>query len=149
MMAKTHFAIGVAIALFFLPKVTHKWIFVPLVLLASILPDIDLGASKFGNFILFRPIQWFFGHRGFLHSYTFCILVSILLAFFWPIAALPFFFGYSFHLLADTFTKEGIEPFWPVKVRSTGLISTGGASEGIVFSVFVILDALLFLSYLF
>ena len=147
-MLRTHLAIAGAIILNFLPKVEYKLVFVPIVILASILPDIDLGASKIGKFPLFRPIQFFFGHRGFLHSYTFCIAIAVLLAFFFPIAALPFFFGYSFHILADSFTKEGIAPFWPLKVRSQGLLVTGGATEGVIFAIFVILDALLFLAYI-
>lgn len=149
MLSKTHLAIGIAIVLFFLPRVEYKFAFVPVVLISSLLPDIDFKDSKIGRFFLLRPFQLIFKHRGFLHSYTFCILISVLFALFYPIFALPFFFGYSFHLLADSFTKEGIMPFWPLKLRSEGIIGTGGISEGVVFSVFVILDFLLFLSYFF
>ena len=54
-----------------------------------------------------------------------------------------FFMGYSVHLIADSFTKSGIQPFWPLKTRSKGPISTGGKIEDSIFVFLVLVDAML------
>ncbi len=145
MLKRTHLAIGVALSVYFLPLVTYTLIFVPIVILSSLFPDIDSMYSTIGRRKIFRPIQLFFGHRGPLHSYTFGIALSLLIALFYPIAALPFFVGYSFHLLADSFTINGIRPFWPAKFNSSGVIRTGGHMDKIIFFTFVIIDTFLIL----
>ena len=146
MLAKTHLAIGVFAVAFFLPYVNHKLIFVPVVLIASLLPDIDSGFSTFGRKAIFKPVQLFTKHRGVFHSFTFCILVSIVLAMFIPVLAFSFFLGYALHLLADSWTLEGIRPFWPTKSVLKGRVKVGGIIEETVFIVFAILDvAFLFL----
>ena len=148
MLAKTHLAIGIFAMVFFLPHVNHKLIFIPVVLIASILPDIDSGFSTFGRKGIFRPVQFLSKHRGIFHSFTFCILVSILLAFYIPILAFSFFLGYALHLLADSWTIEGIKPFWPLKTVLKGGVRVGGVIEETVFIVFAILDVI-FLALLF
>lgn len=137
-------AIGIGIALYFLPHVEHKLIFIPIVILASLLPDIDSMSSSMGSMNLFRPVQMMVNHRGFFHSYTFCIAVTLILTFFYPISALPFFLGYSFHLLADSFTVNGIKPFPPFKAESKGMIRTGSKVEQGILFVFVMIDVVLF-----
>lgn len=140
MMLRTHLAVGIAVVLYFLPFIEHKLVFVPVALIASILPDIDSGFSNIGKHKIFRPVQWLSNHRGILHTYTFCIGISVLLAFFYPIVALPFFLGYSFHLYLDMFTPQGIKPFWPLKVKSSGHVTTGGKVDATIFYIFVVLD---------
>jgi inner membrane protein len=140
---KTHLAIGGALALAFLPAVNNKWVFFPLVLIASIFPDVDTGFSTIGANKMFRPLQWFVNHRGLIHSFTICVLFSVFLAFVWGPLGLPVFLGYSFHLLADSFTVEGIEPFWPFGKRIEGTIKVNGIMEQPIFFVFLIIDALL------
>ena len=144
MIKRTHLAIGLASALYFLPLVNNKLIFIPIVLIASLLPDIDSGFSQLGKKKIFRPVQVVFTHRGPLHSYTFCILFSLIFAFIYPIFALPFFLGYSFHLFADSFTVNGIRPFWPFKVQSSGVARTGGVVDRTLFLVFILIDIVLF-----
>ena len=143
MLKRTHLALGVAVGLFMLPHVNNKLIFLPIVLLASLLPDVDSGFSSLGKRWFMKPVQWFVKHRGVFHSLTFAILVSLVIAFFWPVGALPFFLGYSFHLLADSFTPDGIKAFWPLKFVSKGRIKTGGRIEDGIFLVFLVLDVLL------
>lgn len=145
MIKRTHLVIGLACALLFLPHVNNKLLFFPVVLLCSLLPDIDSPSSYLGHNKIFRPLQWVAEHRGVLHSFTICIVASFVLAFVFPILALPFFLGYASHLAADSFTREGITPFWPWKRTSSGFISTGGSSEYPVFIIFIVLDAVLFL----
>ena len=48
------------------------------------------------------------------------------------------------HLFADSFTKEGITPFYPFfSVKSTGGIATGGKVELGVLFILVIIDVFL------
>lgn len=145
MIKRTHLAIGLAAALYFLPFVNHKLLFIPVVLISSLLPDIDSSFSQLGKKNIFRPVQMVFTHRGPLHSYTLCIFFSLLFAFFYPIFALPFFLGYSFHLFADSFTINGIKPFWPFRFQSSGVVRTGGLIDGWIFIVFILVDVLFFL----
>lgn len=140
MLRKTHLAIAFGIAVYFLHHVNDKVIFFSFVIISTFLPDID---TKMNFFKFWKRNPNNPGHRGFLHSYTFCILISIILAFFYPILALPFFIGYSFHLFADSFTVKGIRPFWPLKTVSKGSITTGGKTEQVVFWVFVLVDVFL------
>lgn len=141
MLMKTHLAIGVFLSLFFIPFInTNIWLFAVVVLFTSLLPDIDLMNSYIGSKWYFRPIQWFVKHRGFIHSFTICILISVLLAMYLPILALPFFLGYGFHLLADSFTIEGTRPFWPLKAESLGKIRVGKGVESGIFWALVIVD---------
>jgi membrane-bound metal-dependent hydrolase YbcI (DUF457 family) len=148
MLSRTHIAIGVFAVLFFLPHVNYKWVFIPVVLIASLLPDIDSSMSTVGKYKVFRPFQLFMKHRGIIHSFTFCILLSVVFAFFYPVIAFPFFLGYSLHLIADAWTVEGIRPFWPMKDTTHGRVKVGGVVEKAVFFVFIILD-LVFLIRLF
>jgi inner membrane protein len=140
MLKRTHLAVAFANGFYFLPYVSNKILFFPVVLLATLLPDIDTAFSSAGRHGIFRPVQWVFTHRGVIHSYTLAIFLSLLLAFFYPILAFPFFLGYSFHLFLDAFTVRGIQPFWPFKKRAEGMIRTGGAVENAIFVVVLIVD---------
>jgi len=74
------------------------------------------------------------------HSFSVCIILSIILAAFIPVLALPFFLGYGLHLLADTFTIEGIKVFWPFPVKSSWRVRTGSRLETTIFLVFLLVD---------
>lgn len=143
MLWKTHLAIGLAVAIYFSNFVTNPLIFIPVVLFVSLLPDVDSGLSRLGKKPIFRPLQWTTNHRGILHSYTFAIVVSFLIALFYPVLALPFFVGYSFHLIADSFTLQGIKAFWPLKFVSKGPVKTGGKVDKSMFYLFVLIDVVL------
>src|SRR3990172_2453853 len=82
MIWKTHLAIGLAIALYFSDYVNKRLIFIHVVLISSFFPDIDSRFSYMGKRALFRPVQWTASHRGIIHSYTMCIALSLLIAFF-------------------------------------------------------------------
>ncbi len=143
---KTHLAIGIAVALYFSNFVNNPFSFVILTLIATLLPDVDSGFSYLGKKPIFRPLQWTTKHRGILHSYTFCVFFSILIALFFPLLALPFFLGYSFHLIGDSYTIQGIKPFWPLKFVSKGPVKTGGKFERMLFNVFALIDIILIVS---
>ncbi len=145
MIKRTHLVIGLAIALYFLPLVNHKILFIPIILISSLMPDIDSAFSQVGRKKIFRPVQMVFTHRGPLHSYTAAAFFSLVFAFFYPIFALPFFLGYSFHLFADSFTINGIKPFWPFRFQSSGVVRTGGMIDRTIFLIFVMVDIILFI----
>lgn len=134
---------GVAVGIYFSNYVANPLIFIPVVLVASLLPDIDSGFSYLGKKPIFRPLQWTTVHRGLIHSYTICILLSFIIALFSPFLALPFFIGYSFHLITDSFTSNGIKPFWPLKFVSKGPVKVGGKIDRALFYTFVIIDIIL------
>src|SRR3989344_4156179 len=146
MMFRTHLTIAVFLILLFLPVVIfNKWIFVFVLLFCTFLPDIDISQSYFGKYKILRPIQWFVKHRGFFHSFTLALIVALLFAFYIPILALPFFLGYSGHLIGDALTSEGIRPFWPSKHEIKWKIKTGGKTEKIVFYVLWLVNVLFFI----
>jgi inner membrane protein len=142
MLGKTHLVIALFATIIFLPHVSHKWAFIPIVLLATMLPDVDSGFSSVGKKPIFRPLRVLTRHRGLFHSFTFCILATLALTLYWPVLAFPFFLGYGLHLLADSWTPEGIKPFWPLKLVSRGNIKVGGTIENTLFLVFVLMDVL-------
>jgi len=115
-----------------------------MVLIATIIPDLDSGYSSFGRHSIFSPLQFFVKHRGIIHSFTTAVLFSVLIAFWWPVASFGFFLGYSVHLLTDSFTREGIQPFWPFKIKSSGPIATGGRIEESLFLSLIFIDIILF-----
>jgi len=78
--------------------------------------------------------------RGLIHTYTFCMGISIVLAFFYPVLALPFFLGYSFHLTLDAFSTEGIVPFWPLTKKTSGKVRTGGSVDAAIFYILLLVD---------
>ena len=121
----------------------NQIVFVVMALIGTLLPDIDIAFSTLGRYRVFRLLQAFVRHRGVIHSFSFAVLLSLIIAVFWPAASLGFFLGYGLHLFSDSFTKDGIQPFWPYKKRSLGFITTGGKIETTVLVIFIIVDLLL------
>jgi membrane-bound metal-dependent hydrolase YbcI (DUF457 family) len=147
MMFKTHFAIGVFLILLFLPVVLHKWSFILIMLICTILPDIDMSQSYLGKHKILRPMQWIAKHRGFFHSFTLAVGVALIFAFYYPIFALPFFLGYSGHLIGDALTSEGIRPWWPFKNEIKWRIRTGGKRERMIFYSILIINFILLIGF--
>jgi len=143
MLFKTHFAIGVFFLLVFLPHVNYTLVFVPVILAASVIPDIDNAFSTVGKTKILRFLQWITKHRGFIHSMTACVILSLILTWIYPPLAFPFFLGYGIHLFADSLTIDGIKPFWPLKGETKWKIRVGGKIEYVIFIVFCVIDAIL------
>lgn len=144
MLLKTHLAFATLIILIFLQHVQSKLIFITAVLIATFLPDLDTATSESGKYLIFKPLQFFVKHRGIIHSITTAFILSLILSIFWPIASFGFFMGYSVHLICDSFTKEGIQPFWPLKAKTKGPISTGGRLEESIFFSLIFINIILF-----
>lgn len=148
MLKKTHLVIGFFITLYFLPYVNNKLVFFPVVMIASLIPDIDSLIAPKKDYKILKAFKSQ-SCKDFMHSYTLCVILSLLIAFFYPILALPFFLGYSFHLFFDSLGVDGTRPFWPLKIRSKGFIVPGGKTEKTIVFVLGFLSILLILRYLF
>jgi len=149
MLIRTHLVITIFFILIFLSSVNNKLVFVLTALFATFLPDIDTRYSKLGKRKLARILQFFTKHRGIIHSFTFLIGCTFLLVLFFPIISLGFFLGYGLHLLADSFTRDGIRPFYPLKKGIRGSLRTGGSIEIGVLIGFLIADVLLIFGFIF
>jgi membrane-bound metal-dependent hydrolase YbcI (DUF457 family) len=142
MLIKTHLAITIFAILVFFQQVNSQIWFVVIALIATIIPDIDSSSSTIGRNATIVNI--FTKHRGFIHSFTLLFLLTLYFALLLPVAALPFFLGYGLHLFADSFTMEGIKPFYPSKKVISWKVKTGGKSETAVFITFILIDLLTF-----
>jgi len=143
MLIRTHLLISLFFILILISSVETKVVFVVIALIATFIPDIDTKFSKLGKKKVFRPLQFFIAHRGFLHSFIFLALISLIFYLFLPIIVFPFVLGYGLHLVADGFTIQGIRPFYPFKRRLHWKIKTGGKSEVVLFVGFLIVDLFL------
>ena len=139
MLIRTHIALSILVILLLLPFVNNPLLFSIVFLIATFIPDIDTTYSKLGKYKIFRPLQSFVEHRGLIHSFTFLILITLAFVFIYPVIALPFFLGFGIHLLFDSFTIDGIRPFYPYSKTISGKVKTGGKIELIVFFVILIL----------
>lgn len=140
MLIRTHFLITLFFVLILISKVENPVIFIVIAMIATFIPDIDSRFSKVGKKKVFRLLQWFINHRGFLHSFIFLGLVILIFYLFWPVAMLPFALGYGSHLIADALTIHGITPFYPFKGKLKGRIRTDGRFETMLFVGFLIAD---------
>lgn len=145
MLLKTHLMFAVLLIIIFLPYVENQILFIGLILIATIIPDIDSSCSNFGKRIIFRPLQFFIKHRGIMHTFTFVLILFFIIKHYYPLMAFPFLIGYCLHLLVDSFTKQGIKVFWPLKFRVCGFLRTGGKFEELLFVSLSFLNVFLFL----
>lgn len=143
MLIKTHLAITGFFALLLFPFVEDKLVFLSIAFISTYLPDIDSRFSSLGHRFFSRILQFFTNHRGLIHSFSFLFLATIFFVLFFPVLSLGFFTGYASHLFADSFTRDGIQPFYPSKKILKGFLVTGSIFEKGIFVIFFILDILL------
>jgi len=146
MMGRTHLAIGVLL-LFFLSRYT-SWVGNELyaavvILVASVLPDIDHAQSLLGRKV--KIVSWIFRHRGFFHSIfamvAFTVVVQLL--FLGRGLSLVFMTGYAGHLFADSVTREGTRLFYPRKLVTRGPLRVGSFAETMIIFLLVVLTVYL------
>ena len=114
MLGYTHASIALAAAKALGMVTLNSYLEIFLLLLFSVLPDIDIPCSAIGKlfFPISRRIYSKFGHRNVTHSLIFMVfLTSPLLINFnlYLISVL----GYGIHLLTDMLTYTGVPLFWP------------------------------------
>ncbi len=110
--------------------------FLILMLLGSILPDIDEANSKIKRWsgIIGDVVSSFFEHRGIFHSLLLAVILFFgITYFFGNYYAWGLFLGYVTHLIGDGLTPMGVQVFYPFsKFRIHGPIKTGGMGETIL-----------------
>ena len=101
-----------------------------LVVIGSLLPDIDHADSALGKSVPF--VSKLFKHRGITHSLLMLIICWFLLS---PYIAI----GVASHILLDMLTKQGVKLLWPLPISIkffpiANLIRTGGVFEKLLFA---------------
>ena len=117
--------------------------FFVLVLLGSILPDIDERNSTINRWsgILGKIVSFFFRHRGMFHSLLFAAVVFwVMKTYAGLYYAVGLALGYVAHLVGDAITLMGVQIFYPFSsFRLRGPMKTGGWLEWIIFMVLAVL----------
>lgn len=135
---------GIFMALLLFPISKNHIVFVSVLIIASLFPDVDSPTSKIGRNGFSKTFSAFFKHRGVVHSIFFMALIYFFLLGIWRIAALPFLIGYSTHLFLDLLTPRGLRLFWPFKFRIKGFVKSGGLFEIFIFVILLVLNCVLF-----
>ena len=149
MLFRTHLAIGVFTGFVAFFAMGNSILAFFAATFASLLPDIDSTSSFMGNRFWLRPMQWIIKHRGIFHSLTLCVFLSWIVALYYPPVAFAFFIGYASHLLLDSFTIEGVVPFWPLSYKTEGVITTGGKIDSGIFWISCLCCGLFLIAKLF
>lgn len=147
----THILLGIVVFLltkdFF--QAGNNLIFFLMVMLGSILPDIDEKHSKMnrwsgfiGNIAVFLT-----KHRGFFHSLLFFIILFLAISYYWQnFYAEGLLLGYFAHLMGDGVTKMGVQIFYPFsRFKFKGPVRVGGMFEFVIMALLIIFIAKQFL----
>jgi len=132
---KTHLALGILIGILYIYffRNVNIYLFMPVVALFSIMPDLDTPNSFISHKLPFLsfPISLISKHRGFFHSvFPPLILFFIFYQFNYPTLAFGIFIGYIAHLIGDALTVEGINFLHPFsRFTIQGPIETGSFGE--------------------
>ncbi len=139
----THLSFALLLSLLFVYflKIEEKVFFIGVVLLFSLLPDIDESHSYIGKRmkLLSLPLHFIFGHRTIFHSFFIPFLIFIALYFVNWYIALAAFIGYISHLILDMMTLSGIAIFYPFsewKIR--GFVRTDSFFDYFLFLLFLL-----------
>jgi inner membrane protein len=143
MLFRNHILLGIVFFLLLKDYINGGLVFFILVLLGSILPDIDERNSKINQWSGFigKIIATFSKHRGFFHSFLFIgILIFIVWNYFGLNYGLALGIGFLAHVVGDGITPMGVQMFYPFsKFKVRGPIRVGGWMEGIIFLFLVLL----------
>ena len=149
-MFKTHLVFSLFLGLIlvnFLNIQNNKLLFIVVILLFSVFPDIDYRRSTVGR--RFGIISWIinllFRHRGVFHSIYFPLLFFLIFYYLnLKLIAFAALIGYLSHLFLDMMTYAGIKLFHPLhKFQIKGFLRSGGFLEFILFLAFLMADVYL------
>ncbi|MCH8067437.1 MAG: metal-dependent hydrolase [Nanoarchaeota archaeon] len=140
MMYYTHLAFGFLIALLSIEffDIKNKLIFILVVVMFSIFPDIDEKKSKIGKKYRWAStiINYIFGHRGFFHSIYIPLALYFIFYYINNEIGVAILAGYFSHLFMDALTKNGIRPLYPIiNKKINGFIKTNSILEKILFLI--------------
>ncbi len=147
MLFKTHIAFALLISLYFFHYFTTPPILsILIILFASLIPDLDTINSKISKINPLRKLtKYIFKHRGMLHSLFTPILIYLIIYIIHKEIALLIAIGYTSHLFLDSFTKQGIKPFYPLtNLKFKGNTTTNSIIEKLLFWIIAILILLKF-----
>ena len=134
MIFRTHLAFAFFIGLFF----DFKSLIV--ILIGSLIPDLDTSNSKIGRkFIFSRLLNFLFGHRRFFHSLFFGAILSFFVFLVFGKYYFMIFIGFFSHLFLDCLTKDGVMLFYPFEFKVKGFIKTNGIIENSIFLILIFL----------
>lgn len=152
MMFKTHLASSLLVSLLSVRHLDpdNKILFISILMIFSIFPDIDSHRSKISRKLGFlrHMIKLFFRHRHFVHSLfiPLAVLITLLLAG-KPYLGIAAILGYSSHLILDSLNRQGVMPFYPIsKKKIRGIFMTGRLVDCSLFFVFLAASLIIFLS---
>lgn len=141
MLAGSHVVFGSGVYLLSSPwmgfEYPQVYYFLPIVMAASLVPDLDARHSVLKRFWL---IRWLFlpltllGHRTWTHSLVVLMLLATPLLYLQGCACkamLAFIIGYASHILGDWLTYRGVPLFYPAKTafKSPFPFRTGSVVE--------------------
>lgn len=144
----THLSFALFLGLLMMSKVAlpvNQYVFLALILFASLLPDIDSAESLIGSKV--KVLSFIFKHRGVIHSIFTMMIFGIILLIITPnlYYLLAFVIGYLSHLMLDSLTPKGIPLLWPAKKRLNGSFRTTGLVDWLLLLFFFTLDIILLL----
>ena len=148
-LAKTHVAFGILGGAIAYPFVGGDiFIFYTLVIIGSILPDIDHQNSSINKLMpVTNILPKIFKHRGLFHSvFAVAGIIALFSIFSQQIFGYYLAIGYTAHLLSDAMTKMGVNVFYPFTTfKLRGPITTGTRAEALA-AAFALGFAILFWS---
>jgi len=138
MKGTTHLLIGFYIGLLFVGSMPlfASILFMASMLLGSLAPDLDHQGSKLGKRL--KPLSSLLslaGHRTILHAIWVPAILYMMYVWHWhSFMLIAFIIGYVSHIVADGFTKKGINFIHPFQhLRLQGFVETGGILEWLLF----------------
>lgn len=148
MRGTTHIAFALTIALLidrFLPPISFfslssplPFLFYPVIVVAALIPDIDLAGSLLGKHA--KAVGFIAGHRTVFHSLWMAALASVLAYLVRPWLAIPVALGILSHLLLDALTHAGISWLYPFG-KTKGFVKSGGIVDWMLFFAFFVIAA--------
>lgn len=74
-------------------------------------------------------------HRGFMHSFACCFMLTTVIALLFPSVCIYFCIAFISHIVLDILNKKGEQLFWPLKWRAClGVCSSDGTMNSILFA---------------
>lgn len=143
MLFPTHILLGIVFFLLFKGFLAgNEIILLLLVLLGSLLPDLDSPHSKVSQWsgIVGKIVSFFFRHRGILHSIVLHLLLFVIISYVFNVFyARALFIGYLAHVLGDGITPAGVKLFYPFsKFKLKGPVKVGGIFEWVLLVLLII-----------
>jgi membrane-bound metal-dependent hydrolase YbcI (DUF457 family) len=133
------FAVGHMSLAYLLGKASSKPLKVnpniPVLLVLSILPDIDIAFQTLTGSII---------HRGPTHSLIVALLIFTPFFILYGKRAVPYFLAFASHFLGDFFIGGQLQLFWPLSTNNFGFHEAGFAYIDIYSNINIALELALF-----